>query len=170
MKNQSIQLILVGCVALAALGGYLWWYRTVVLASSTLTALQEEIAANEKPGAPQFARSVRTRLETGEILVERYIVTEEEAPAFINDLEARGRAQGALVTTTSITTDGEGLGTILTFTLTVTGTFSSVMQTIGAIEYAPYALTISSVTLARDLDTTWQADLKVVVRATTPKP
>ena len=96
--------------------------------------------------------------------------------AFINDLEARGRVQGVAVNVLSVSAGGETKQPTLTLVLTVQGTFDAVMRTVGAIEYAPYALSISGLSLGqdgKDIKDSWRADLKLRVgslsaNATTP--
>jgi hypothetical protein len=51
----------------------------------------------------------------------------------------------------------------LELTLTVTGTFDAVMRTVGAIEYAPYDLSITGLDLGQTDKNAWHADVTLLV-------
>lgn len=63
----------------------------------------------------------------------------------------------------SVSTSGTVAQPTLAFTLTVKGTFDAVMRTVGSIEYAPYDLSITALTIAQDDKNSWHADLKLSV-------
>jgi hypothetical protein len=89
--------------------------------------------------------SIRTALAAivvDETVVQGYIVPEDDAVSFIDDLEVRARAHGSSLTVVSVSSDKESSPPMLMLSLTLKGTFDTVMRTIGDIENAPHAVTI----------------------------
>jgi Tfp pilus assembly protein PilO len=169
MNSHLRQLIIMLVIALVVVGGVVVWYRDISYTSAELASIETKLRTEtgQAASAPVNGTSLEALAED-EAFVQRYFISDENIPAFINDLEARGRTRGASVTILSVSKAGAGLEAALALSLTVKGTFAQVMQTIGAIEYAPYALTISSVALVREAKGTWKADLKLSVGSPPP--
>jgi hypothetical protein len=157
MKRVYIHLSVAALLLVVALVGYGLWYAQIRAESVTLAALEAEVRV--KGGAD--ASVPKTQFEEDEALVDRYFVSKELIPSFINDLEARGRAQGATITVTSVAQQGTGFAVALT----AKGSFDAVARTVGVIEYAPYHLTLSSMSVVREITDTWRADVKLTVSA-----
>ena len=83
--------------------------------------------------------------------------------AFIDTLEGRGRSLGATVNVLSVSTGGDSAHPTLELTLSIKGSFDAVMRTVGSIEYAPYAISISSLLVGKDVKESWMANLKMRV-------
>ena len=62
---------------------------------------------------------------------------------FINGLEAQGQALGTTVSVLSVSA-GTGKQPTFMLSLTIEGTFDTVMRTVGVIEYAPYDISLYS--------------------------
>lgn len=147
--------------------GYGAWYMTVVSLSSTAADLQNQIdAKTESASRIASARAAIAEIGNDEAVVQNYVVSEDGVVAFITDLEARGKALGAVVDVLSVSKGTEGARTKLVFLLAVKGTFDAVMRTLGSIEYAPYDLSLSGVLLGQDAKDSWHADLKLLVGST----
>lgn len=166
MKSTYTTLVVVSILALGVFVASVAWYRHITYLNAELAQIEGELAARGGD-APQ-SRTARERLAQDQALVEEYLVFGDKVPAFINDLEARGEALGATVTTASVGKSGTGLEEKLLLSQTIKGSFATVLQTVGAIEYAPYALTITSLALVKDIDGGWHADLKLVVASPPP--
>jgi len=114
-------------------------------------------------------RATLTEIATSEVLIQSYIVPEEKVAAFIEDLQSRGRLQGATVTIMSVSKSGIEAPT-LNLSLSITGKFDAVMRTVGMIEYAPYNLMFSSLNLSQNTKDTWHLDMRVVVSSEPATP
>jgi hypothetical protein len=100
--------------------------------------------------------------------VQHYFISETGVVAFIDNLEALGRVSGAAaIKVLSVSTGDVSAQPTFTFSLSIKGTFDAVMRTIGAIEYAPYAISISSLSIGQDAKNDWHANLTFLVGAST---
>ena len=63
----------------------------------------------------------------------------------------------------SVSVDNSSKQTSLVLSLVVSGTFDAVMRTVGAIEFAPYDVLISKLSLANEEKNVWNANLEIVV-------
>jgi len=166
MKSSLAQLVAAIAVCTAVLIGYGFWYATVSAKSAAVAILQNQIDTRTET----VKRMVSTRAALAEIsgdeaVVQSYFVPETGVVAFIDGLESRGRALGATVTVLSVSTVKSSAQPALELALSIAGTFDAVMRTVGAIEYAPYDITVSmlSATERGDTKSTWHADLKLLV-------
>lgn len=153
--------LLIGAGVTAAYGV---WYATVSRASQHVARLQTRIDdANTDIGRIASARAALAEIADDEERVQSYFVPESGVVAFITTLERLGLKQGSTVKVLSVSTAGTPARPLLMLTLSVAGTFDAVMRTIGAVEYAPYDLSVSrlSVTLAEK--NIWQANLSLSV-------
>lgn len=167
MKSTFIQLILALVVCTAALVGYWVWYGTVASTSAAVTALQSQIDTKTRVASRMATtRSALAEIVGDEAVVQNYFISETGVVAFIDGLETLGRTNGATaVNVLSVSTDGASAQQMFKFTLSIKGTFDAVMRTVGAIEYAPYAISISSLSIGQDTKNDWHADLTFLVGA-----
>ncbi len=165
MKSSFIQLALACAVCVTTLILYGFWYAAVSTKSVGVAKLESEIvAAIEATSRAASVRAALTKITSEETVVQSYFVPETGVVAFINDLEARGRQQGTLVRVLSVSAGTETKQPMLVLTLTINGVFDAVMRTVGTIEYAPYALSISEISLGQEDDKgNWRANLKLRV-------
>ena len=162
MRPALLQLTLAGLLCVAALGGYAVWYATVSAKSTAVASLERQINVKMNTASTMAsARASIAEIAGDEASIQAYFVSDEQVVPFINDLEALGEKAGATVTVLSVT-PGSGTGRkTIAFSLSVAGTFDAVMRTIGAIEYAPYDLTISSLSVVHEAKH-WRADVNLV--------
>jgi hypothetical protein len=165
MKSTLIKLILALVVCASALVGYWVWYGVVATASVAVTTLQNQIDTKTSiVSRTATTRSALADIADDEDAVQNYFISETGVVAFINSLEALGRASGAATVSVLSVSAGNALPQpTFTFTLSIKGTFDAVMRTVGAIEYAPYAISISSLSVGRDAKNEWHADLAFTV-------
>lgn len=164
MRPSVLHLVVVTLAGIAVLGGYGAWYRIISQKSNEVIDLQNKITeTSDAMGRIASTRAALTEISGDEAQVQGYFVPETGAPALIEDLEARGVAQKASVSVLSAAIGGTSAQPTLTLPITITGTFDAVMRTVGAIEYAPYALSISSVTVQKNANNVWQASLSLTV-------
>lgn len=164
MKYHLFHLAAALMVALVTLVGYGFWYAAIADESTVVANLQNQIIAKTET----MSRIVSARAELAEIsgdetAVQSYFVLGTDVVAFIDGLEAQGKAQGTVVNVLSVSAGSEGTQPIFVLSLAIKGTFDAVMRTVGAIEYAPYDLSISELSLIQDDAKNWQANLKLLV-------
>lgn len=164
MKSSIAQLVLITIAVLLAAGAYVLWYRSISDMSTNVAALQNQIEMKTQ-AATRLAtvRAALTELAGDEAAVQNYFVSQAQVVGFINDLEARARAQGVTMTTLSVAAANSGTHPALTLALNVKGPFDAVMRAIGVIEYAPYDISITSLVIGADGKGVWHADLTILV-------
>lgn len=156
---------MLACVACIGAGGaYLVWNHTIGTAIDRVGALDTEIATKTATVARiASARASLTEIAADEATMRSYFVPEANAVSLITDLESKGRPQGATVKVTNIAPSGSGARAALALTITVKGSFDGVMRTLGTIEYAPYAISLTSLSLNSDDKQNWSATASLTV-------
>lgn len=176
MKSSFIHLMLAFVACVATLVGYWFWYADIAAKSVAVTALQSQIDAKTKTtNRMATTRAALAEISSDEAVVQNYFVPETGVVTFINDLENLGRSLGAVISILSVSTGGVPAQPTLELALSIKGTFDAVMRTVGAIESLPYAISISTLSVAQDTKNIWSADLKLIVgssitRVTTSTP
>lgn len=147
-----------------AIVSYGIWYSAVSNKSQAVADLQARIDdAQKNVNRIAKARAVLAQIATDEAKVKSYFVPESGIVGFIDMLEARGQGENASVSVLSVATGGSPSKPVLLLTVSLEGTFDAVMRTIGSIEYAPYAVSISSLSVASADAPSWHATLSLVV-------
>lgn len=169
MKSPLFHLILWLCLCAAAFAGYAYWYSMVTDKSAMVTDLGNQIQT--KTAASTRASAARTALadiQGDEALVESYFVPETGVVSFIDTLEGLAHAQKAAMKVLSVSTNGkaEESNLELLLTLSIEGSFDAVMRTVGAIEYAPYSISLSRLSLVNSGKNIWHATLEVAIGST----
>jgi hypothetical protein len=164
MKRHLFHLAAALMVALATLVGYGFWYATIADESAVVANLQNQIIAKtETMSRIVSVRAKLAKIAEDKTTVQSYFVLETDVVAFIDGLEEQGKAQRTAVNVLSVSAGSEDTQPIFVLSLAIKGTFDAVMRTVGAIEYAPYDLSISELSLIQDDAKNWQADLKLLV-------
>ena len=164
MKSSFLRLVLALLVLLGSLAGYGAWYAAVSAQSTAAADIENKISVKRDAASRiDSARAALSEISGDEASVQNYFVSENEVVAFIDALEARGRAQGASVSVLSVANDKIATHPALSLSLRVTGTFDAVMRTVGSIEYSPYDLSLKTLSLGLDGKNAWHADLSIVV-------
>lgn len=164
MKSPLTQFIIVSLVCITSIIGYGFWYSAVKAKSASVALLENQIVTKKE--AEKHAASTQASLieiSGDEASMRGYFISETDIVAFINDLETQGQKQKATVEVVSVSTSATSVQSVLAFTLVVTGTFDAVMRTIGAIEYAPYDLSVSALSITKDKGSDWRASLNLLV-------
>lgn len=164
MKSHFFHLIVVLITAGIVLAGYGFWYAVITVKSAVVADLQEQIAVKtETANHISSARAAIVEISGDEVVVQSYFIPEAGVVAFINGLEAQGQTLHAAVDVLSVSTGFRGAQPILTFSLAIEGTFDAVMRTVGTIEYMPYDLSVSDLSLMQDDKNSWNAHLNLRV-------
>lgn len=164
MKNPFFHAVLTYALCATALVGYGFWYSLIEKKSTAVARLEDQIILKtETASRIASARASLAEIENDEAIIKSYFVPETGVVAFINDLEARGEKLGTVVDVLSVSMSNENTKPTLIFTLAVEGTFDAVMRTVGVVEFAPHALSISTLSLKKNADGKWRANLDLLV-------
>lgn len=165
--TTRIQLAAALLLLAGTLGGYGIEYAAVERASAAAADLSNQIeTVNDSAARLASVRSALADLSSDESAVGAYFVSEAGIVDFIDGLEKRGRAQGVAVAVRSVSASKDAVHPALDLSLSFTGPFDAVMRTVGAIEYAPYDITVDALSVAHgDTGTSsaWSADLDLTV-------
>ncbi len=166
MRSPLFHLSVWILICATTLIGYGFWYATVANKSVTVANLQNQI--NTKANTSMHvaaARAALVEIAGDESLVQGYFVSEMEVVSFIDNLEALARTQTAVLKVLSVSTGGTAAQSnlVLLFSISVDGSFDAVMRTIGAIEYAPYDISVSELSMEKYGKDAWHADLKLII-------
>lgn len=169
MNAPRTRFLITLAIGAAALVGYGFWYAAVSAKSADVAAVQNQIvAATETVSRITAARAALAEIAGDEAKVRAYFVSEADVVSFINALESLGLPQKATVSVDSVATGKSGTRPALLLALSVKGTFDAVMRTVGAIEYAPYDIMVSTLSVGQDAKDSWHADLSLVVGSVPP--
>lgn len=169
---------LIGSLVLVvvAASAYGFAYSLVGTKSGQVATLLDQI--NQKTEATTrvaVAKSELIALQSQEATVDQYFVSTSDVVPFLEQLAATGKYLGANVQVLSVSSvPGTPYGQ-LNLSLTITGSFNSVLRTLGAIEYGPHDTQVSSVTFAAPpgsnvASPTWTANAVFVIGARTDAP
>lgn len=164
MKSPLFHIIVWVSLCIVAFAGYGFWYATVSHKSVAVSKLQNQVDTKTKTADRiASARTVLSEVDNSEATIKSYFITETGVVSFINDLKEYARAQNTDITVLSVSSGKSGTQHILTFSLTVDGNFDAVMRTIGVIEYAPYNLSISKLSINKGEANDWGANIEIIV-------
>lgn len=164
MRSPFIHFLAALVVGLMAAGLYSVWYGAVSHKSQQVAALESQISdANKNVSRIASARAALAEMANDEANVQGYFVPEAGVVTFINTLEQLGLVEKSTVSVLSVSTSGTKAQPVLLLSLSVTGNFDAVMRTVGAIEYAPYDLSIAKLSVEQGEKNAWQADVSVTV-------
>ena len=164
MKAPFIQLSI--ALAILATAGIACgvWYGIIAGESARVAQIGGQIDAKTRVATRiASARAALAEISGDETAVQAYFVSSANVVSFIDDLEARGHALGSTVSVLSVSADPSSAHSALDLALSVTGPFNAVMRTVGAIEYAPYDILLSDLSIGQDDKGAWHANVKIVV-------
>lgn len=169
MKSSLSHFLIALAVCVGTLTSYGIWYSTVSNKSTEVASVQNQIIiATENASRIAAARAALAEIAGDEAKVQSYFVSEAGVVGFINTLEALGVSQKATVSVLSVATGGSPTRPTLQLALSVKGSFDAVMRTVGAIEYSPYDLSISTLSVGQDAKDSWHATLSLTVGSVPP--
>ncbi|MGH7175170.1 MAG: hypothetical protein ACREGR_02325 [Minisyncoccia bacterium] len=173
MKSARIQLALALLLLIGCLVGYFFWYQMVAAASQRAATLVSSIASASSANAKaQASRAGQSGLENAASTVDGYFLADADVVPFLENLQGLGSAVGANVSVVSVSAGSSGTQT-LNVALHIIGSFAAVARAAAAIEYAPYDLSETSLTITSDGKGSWHADMGLSVgtrsASTTPQ-
>jgi len=175
MKLHFFHLGLAVAISIIAFVCYGFWYNTISNKSADVANLKSQIdSKTETLKRVASARSALAQISGAQASLKNYFVPETGVVSFIDNLETHGKSFGSYVSVLSVSAGSNSVQPTLTFAVSIKGTFDAVMRTVGAIEYLPYDLSISQLSLVQDEKKTWHADLNLIVGSisstNTPSP
>lgn len=163
MRSSLIRLVLAFAIFGASIGAYFFLYSLISDKSLTVASLEQQIndqtATTERVAA---ARAALAEIAGDEAVVQSYFVPEAGVVSFINSLESIGSSLGTQVSINSVSASGAGSRAQLALSLSVGGSFDGVMRTLGAIEYAPYDLSVTNIAVSGDAKG-WRGTANLIV-------
>ncbi len=164
MKSPLIHLIGALVLCTVSFVGYGVWYATIADKSAAVADLENQITIKTDTASRiASTRAALAEISGDEATVRSYFIPETGIVAFIDSLQSQGQAHGAAVSVLSVSSGDTPAHPTFIFAITIKGSFNSVMNTVGAIEYLPYALSISSLSLGQDSKNSWHAALNLLV-------
>ncbi|MBI2025451.1 hypothetical protein HYT04_01530 [Candidatus Kaiserbacteria bacterium] len=164
MKSSLTRLLIWISVCAASLAVYGFWYSAIAGRSAAVADLQSQIDNRmEAAGRVAAARTALAEIAGDESAVQNYFVPETGVVPFIDNLEARALARGTAMKVLSVSVGNSAKKPTLVLSFSIRGTFDAVMRTVGAIEYAPYDISVSRLSLVKEEKSSWNATLELIV-------
>lgn len=147
-RKNLFHLVAAVLILLGVLGTYAAWYSFVASVSNQASTLKTEIQtkADDTKRIAQ-ARSTIDLLHNDESIIGQYFVSINDVVTFLSGLQALGQSLGSSVEVLSVSADGKSPRGHLALSLKISGSFDSVMRTLGAIEYGPRDMRLVDLTL-----------------------
>lgn len=148
MKPIYIQLGGSIFLLVVVVGAFSMWYSLVQTQSARAVELAQQVKdKSQATTRVAQAREQLTRLAPEEAAINQYFVSPGDIVPFLEQYSLVGKYLGSQVDVVSVSASpGSPYGT-LSLALKVSGPFESVMRTIGLIEYGPYDITTTSLSL-----------------------
>lgn len=173
MMKHLANILISGSALALATGAYAFWYHQVEERSLEAATLRAEIEARGEAGSRiAQARKELDAIAHEEASVYAYFVSPENVVSFLESLEATGTGLGSTVEVVSVANGTGAQQGSLNVSLRITGSFDTVLRTVGAIEYQPYHTRLMSLTLdtpRTGTGETWTAAASFLV-GMTPQP
>lgn len=168
MKSPLPSLISASVVAVCMLIAFTLWYLFIEKGRTHVADLESRIQQKTEHAAYiSAARASLTEIQGEETAMQNYFVSNAEVVPFINLLQSEGRAIGTTVSVGALSTAVVKNHPVISLSLNITGSFDAVMRTVGAIEFAPYDITLGTVSLSRSEKGEWQATAALQVGSVT---
>lgn len=159
MKNPLIHLIIGAMLLLLAIGAYGVWFVVVDTENAKSLALAQEIQTKSQDASRVAeAKAALAALTTNESAISEHFISANDVVPFLGSLGSTGKALGSNVDVVSVGADPAAAGQgHLSLSVRITGTFDSVLRTLGAFEYAPYDITLTNLSFDTAGKSEWSA-------------
>lgn len=164
--------LLAGILFASMVGLYGAWYAHVDRITAEAATIRKDIA-EIKQGNKAAADAARmlTDLAGTEDTIRQHFISPADVVPFLESLGKDGARLGSAVEVVSVSESNTARTGSISISLKITGSFDSVMRTLGTIEYSPYDLAFEKVTLdatSSEGATTWAANVTMVVGTAAP--
>jgi len=148
MSSSKTHLVLALLFLLACCAGYGSWYAVLSGRSAEAADLAQQIQSKDEDAARlKAAKTALASIQSDEALIGNYFVSTSDVVPFLEGLQATGSHLGANVVIASVSADTLAGRPTLALTLQITGSFDAVLRTLGRVEYAPYFVSVSDLSL-----------------------
>lgn len=163
-KSSVIHLIFALTITILMGASYSWWYAEIMRKNDDVASIDSQINLIQRAMSHvTSARAALTEISGDEERLQNYFISETGVVSFIDMLQARGFAQKTFIDVLSVSIGGTATQRVLLLAVTISGTFDAVMRMVGAIEYAPYDISVSSLSVQQNAKNNWQANLSLTV-------
>ncbi len=149
-KNTFLLLIGATLLVVIAIGAYASAYSLVSTKSADVASLAVQISQKTQATTDiAAAKAELTALQSEEGTVNQYFISTSDVVPFLEQLATTGKYLGTNVQVLSVSATPPAAGVPyghLNLSVSITGTFDSVLRTLGAIEYGPEDTTVLNVT------------------------
>ncbi len=150
IRSSLISLIVSLVFLLLSAGGYYAWRSYVITQSSQIASLRSEISKKKEDAVRiQKAKNRDASLIQEEERTQSYFIYTGNIVSYLESLQATGKSLGTKVEVVSVDASKNTKNNTLKLSLKVTGTFESVVRTLGVFENSP----VDAVLLGLTLDT-----------------
>ena len=168
--NRTLTHLVIAVVVLAlSIAAYVAAYLFVGSIGTKVVEAQKQIATKtvESEGIRKASTALSALVES-EARVKSYFVPTDGIVPFLEEIGQTGSSLGANVIVVGVTEKGEVDGvTAMTLALRIEGSFASVMRTVGSLEFAPYDIALTNLSLDAG-EETWGASATYEVGAKAP--
>ena len=148
IKGPLTHLAIAAGIFILALGSYIAWYTYVGNTESKAGLLFSEIERVRVESIRSLElESVLASIAEDETAINSRFIVVKDIALFLEELEATGRGLGASIEVVSVADKPTPEGRIL-ITLRMTGSYASILRTIGAIEYGPRDTRLENLSLS----------------------
>jgi Tfp pilus assembly protein PilO len=160
MKHPFIQLGVAALILVIAIGAYGVWFVAVDTENAKARSLASEIQTKSQDATRiAEAKAALNALATNEASVSMHFVSANDVVPFLGSLQSTGSSLGSTVDVLSVGADpatkaGQGH---INISVHISGPFDSVVRTLGALEYAPYDITLTNLSLDTADKNMWSA-------------
>ncbi len=147
-KTAYSPIIIASLILLGSLGLFGVEYYVLDTTVGQVTDLQKQIG--EKKGEIEKAaraRSALTTLGPNEAIINSYLLNKDDIVTFLENVQSTGKGIGATAQVVSVSDEKVAGHPRISVSLLITGSFDSVMRTVGILENSAYDSTLTSVTL-----------------------
>ncbi len=152
-RSLYIQFISALLFLIATIAAYGIWYSIITAKSAQVATLAQQadsITAAATNVAEEKAQLVQ--LATQQVALNQYFISTADVVPFLEQLAKTGKYFGAKVSVVSVAATTQPPFGKLQVSLSITGTFDSVLRTIGDIEYGPYDTNITNLSFEKSAD------------------
>lgn len=165
--------MLAGILFLGVVGAYGAWYAYVDRVSAEAAAIREDIV-RIKQGSAAAADTQRMleSLSGTEETIRSYFVSTQDVVPFLESLGREGERLGSRVEVVSVSELPKSSRGGITVGLKISGSFDSVLRTLGSLEYSPRDIEVEKVTLdavSAAEGVVWTAQATAIVGTSNPE-
>ncbi len=165
MKNSPLLHVAIAAFLLAAtVLGYLAWYSLVQNTSERAVALQNELDLKQTETGRAVAAKNALGVGADGKAATAHFVSEKDVVPFLEEVQKIAAGVGAKTTIVSVAADENDADPSIRVSITILGSFDTVLRAIGLIEHSQYAIRTEMFDLKADTASAdWTANTILLV-------